>query len=66
MPLADPHGHQEDQVGDAEFDHGHTFRNGIDERQGDNDKEISHLTDRHGVGTVPHDGEDAEESDTDT
>ena len=37
----------------------------MDHRQTDDDKQVGHLADRHGIGTVTHDAEDAEQSETD-
>ena len=66
MEFAKPYCHQEDRVGKEHLEEGHIDRDRIDQREGDDDKEICHLADWHGIRTITHDGEDAEESDTHT
>jgi len=66
VELAEPHGCGDDQIGEDHLEERHIHGDGIHQREGDDDEEIGHLTDRHRIGAVTHDGEDAEESDTHT
>ena len=66
VELAEPDSHQEDGIGKKHLEEGHVDRDGIDQREGYNHKEVGHLAYRHGIRAIAHDGEDAEESDTHT
>ena len=57
-------GNYHEEVGDEQFDDAHRGSDSIDHRERDDNKEISHLPDRHGIGAIPHDAEDTEKSDT--
>ena len=62
-PLAYPDGEDEEGIGQQQLNYCDGSGNGVDDRERDDDKEVGHLSDRHGVGAVAHDGEYTEETD---
>ena len=66
MHLAQPYGQNHDNICQQYLEDRHIHRYGIHQREGDNNEEISHLAHWHSIGTIAHDGEDSEETDTHT
>ena len=64
--LTEPDGTKKDEVGEDDLEQCGRTGNGIDDRHGDDNKEIGHLAHGHSIGAIAHDREDAKEADTDT
>ena len=66
VTLADPHGKGHNDIRKNNLQQRSGTGNSVHHREGDDGKEIGHLTHRHRISTITHDGEDAKQTDTNT
>lgn len=52
--LANPDDEEDERVGEQQLHEGYVVGNGVDNRQGDDDEHVCHLSDGHCIGAVSH------------